>query len=607
MRTLVFRAAWLVATLTVACDDPAPEPLAPEQPPAADAPGAQAATPAEAPREEAEAEAPETRMVRVVRFPEGEDVRLSTFASGPIRRIPIPEDGWGEPGSYATVRPGDDPALAERINAYIRQQATQGDPEYPGKCRIAFAHPRLLSVRCEVMEIYERGGADLTTVTSLVKVTEDGFEALRLEDAFSPTASLDAKARRACARTLRREGRAPAEAERGCRGQATRARALTRRGVRFWVPDYDERGHLQDSLPVLVPFAELDGGVLADHPLGKALAELPGTRVEEVLLPPGLVAPGEVEEGTAFGKEAIAQVAIGEYLALPAAARAELVLAGGDAGYRLARPASSEAPAAVALGEGRAASWTHALVPRVVRTRVETSFRVRPGEMRTLILPPGTLVGVGLGRVHGRESAMGERGTWALTAAAPGVFGYTAGALLEAHEGCEPPTEAFLSAVPGSQRERAEASLVRASLELRRGGRGVPVFAYGAALLRESRRREGRSRVEIFERSGECALGRRLARHDLDGNLYAIRFAKTRPHGGKTLLLLGSYRRMRIHWELFELGGDEPLWSTAHSRGAGVEVRAEVREGEDYFPVVVEDDGEPTVRLAWGEDGVEVL
>ncbi|MEM1350376.1 MAG: hypothetical protein AAGI01_17585, partial [Myxococcota bacterium] len=201
----------------------------------------------------------------------------------------------------------------------------------------------------------------------------------------------------------------------------------------------------------------------------------------------------------------------------------------------------------------------------------------------------------------GRESAMGERGTWALTAAAPGVFGYTAGALLEASDDCEPPAEAFLAAVPESRRERAEASLVRASLELKRGGRSFPVFAYGAALLRESRRRSGKSRVEIHERTEGCGVGRRLARHDLDGNLYAIRFAKTRPHGGQTLLLLGSYRQSRIHWELFELGGDEALWSHDHHRsagmGAGIEVRTEVREGGDYFPVVVEDEGDVAMRV----------
>jgi hypothetical protein len=284
-----------------------------------------------------------------------------------------------------------------------------------------------------------------------------------------------------------------------------------------------------------------------------------------------------------------------------------VVIAGSSYHYRLARPADSEGDLETVrqeLGEsGEIADWSSALVPRVVRTRTEASFRSDPGSDRVLILPEGTILAAAIGRVDRRDSAMGRPGTWALTAAAPGVSGFTAGNLLVPHEGCEPPFAPFIDAMPEGYRETATASVVRALVTLRRNGREQAAIAYGAAGRRNHPRRLGASRIDIHERGDECAPGRRIARHDLEGNLFAMRFTSSHAHGGATLLLAGSYLApTRLRWQLFRLGEDEPLWTTELSRSVDV-LTAETVDGE-YFPVVV--DTPTPVHVAWTDDGVEI-
>ena len=603
MRRLALLLALLLALTLLACSERTPESPAELRPDPAvatteDEPAAQRDDRVEP------APAPVRRRSGIVEVVDLPDVvpPLPTISTR-VARVGVADDSWGEEGTYHMVRIPEDPAIEQRINDYLAHRAG-AQAEYPSTCRLLFAHPKLLTLSCEDIEVYERGGSDVSTDVLTVEVTADAVRTFDLRDVISPTVSFDALMRTSCAAALRRDGVPASEAEEGCRGVTG-----------SWAPGYrlSPRGVAgvaeagRRDVAFTIPFSQLDRGVYADTTLGQVLAALPGASVVEIELPPGTVREGSTASGLVFGDEDSVSVSLGRWMHLPAEARSSMVIAGSSYHYRLARPADAEGDPEVvraALGQpGEPADWPSALVPRVVRTRTEASFRSTPSSDRILILPAGTILAAAIGRVDRRDSAMGRPGTWALTAAAPGVSGFTAGNLLVPHEGCEPPAAPFIDAMQEGFRETAAASVVRALVTLRRGGREQEVIAYGAAGRRNNRRRLGASRVDIYERGEGCAPGRRIARHDLEGNLFAMRFTGTQAHGGATLLLAGTYLNpSRLRWQLFRLGDDEPLWTTEVSRSIDV-LTEETVDGE-YFPVVV--DTPTPVRVAWTGDGVEV-
>lgn len=599
MRHLVL----LLALTSIACSERAPESPAELRPdPAVATTEDEPATQRDDPAEPAPAPVrPRSGTVEVVDLP---DVvpPLPTIRTR-VARVGVADDSWGEEGTYHMVRIPEDPATEQRINDYLAHRAG-AQAEYPSTCRLLFAHPKLLSLSCEDIEVYERGGSESYTTVSTVEVKADAVETFDLRDVMSPTLNFDALMRTACAGAVRRGGATASEAEETCRG-----------AIGAWEPGFrlNPRGveaavHVDgDDVPFTVPFSQLDRGVYADTTLGQVLAALPGASIVEIELPPGTVRQGATASGLAFGEADRVAVSLGRWMQLPSEVRSSVVIAGGSFHYRLARPADAVAEieaVRAAIGEpGEVADWPSALVPRVVRTRTEASFRSDPSSDRILILPEGTILAAAIGRVDRRDSAMGRPGTWALTAAAPGVSGFTAGNLLVPHDGCEPPAAPFIDAMQEGFRETAAASVVRALVTLRRGGREQEVIAYGAAGRRNNPRRLGASRIDIYERGDECAPGRRIARHDLEGNLFAMRFTSTHAHGGATLLLAGTYLNpSRLRWQLFRIGDDEPLWTTEVSRSVDV-LTEETVDGE-YFPLVV--DTPTPVRVAWTGDGVEV-
>lgn len=641
--------ALTVLTLALACSgssDPVevtPEPPAPAPtaPPAADEP-----TNAETPRAEdspvAEAapvpEPPREGVVQVVDLPD-EVPALPSFETR-RRMARIPEDGWGEDGFYPIIttpttsggaaegaesdESGADPAAEEsgateasrvatidaglrtQINAKMRRLA-MANPEYPARCYSSLMAPELLSLRCERMEVYERGGAELYTDIRNFAITEEGLQEFETIDVVIPTANLLAEARRACASRLRREGEAESVDE-ACREPLAYPNGGLRIGPHGLIGKayYGAWGE-GTAVAYSIPWSRLDRAIYADTALGRMLANVPGASVAEVELPPGTVRAGETVKGTAFAStSAPAREALGKWLQLPANARTGVVLAstGGSHGsFRIAVPeGETELLANVrsALGEeGEAWSWGTQLTPSVVHTRVESNFRNRPGADRRLVIPPGTILGVALGRYGHHESAIGARGSWAITATAPGVSGFTAGALLEPHEGCEPDPAPFLEALPEGQRATAARTMIRSLVTLRQGAERREAIAFGAGRRSSNRRRTGLSRIEILERGAECAPGRLLGRHDLEGDLFAMRFVNTTAHGGKSLLLAGLYApRQRMRWELYELGGEEPLWRF-EARSIHDDVRTEVRIDDEYTLVAIERNDEVIHTVRW--------
>lgn len=608
--------AVLCVLLLLGCGGESEPAEAPPQPSGATEPEAPEVEPEVEPDAEVEVVAPEPepsatgpQEVQVVALPAEGRIRLSGFGSrqAEVDRLSYdadPDEGdWASKARVPRVR-GDHDAL----NAFIVSVAQAALPSYLNEvgCSPGLLRDDVVSMICGGGEYQTRGEA--TIVETVVTREPQGSGAnLPVAAMVLPTFDWATRLRATCRAELEAGDGYTCDEYQGWGSHLS----LGRRGIIAWV----EHQYYQPRDESLVPFRELDRQILADSLLGRLLlAEVEGTSTVTVTLP-AHVSVGQPVEGQAVSDVLSVHSALARWLLLPEGSRGSVVVAGAGRERRLVvAPGAGDAAAIAALlgTEPVPHQWQHAGVPFVARAKTDLVLRSSPGGQQRYSMPEGTF-GVALLQ---EGSATGRRGTWARFSTSSGFGGWAAGNLLEPHEGCLPDASTFLSEVPERRRGTAEATLLRAFVDVRRGSR-IPAVAFLAATRgRTQARGPGASRLAIYRRGDGCAVGSRLMRLDVPGLIEGLRVVTTRPHGGKTLVIVDVLTpERRALTMVHRLGEDESIWEGA--RVYPRELSFAVRDSGDYFPIVVSAHGgpgaEPEVleRYRWddevGEGGGLVL
>jgi hypothetical protein len=582
--------------LAFACGAP-PAPLPPATPPtvlrAEPAPPPPEAEPA------TEEVADTTRRVRVIVVPAG-DVTLPPAI--PSRPEPYPDaygpENTSEPGTWPRMEPAD-PALAWLTDAvraetdgFVEELRCGGDCADPvaAGCSVASATPQMVSLECQGSAVPGRGAPQRTARARNYEIRERGLERFEVRDALLPSGPLDTLIRASCLRQVNARMQARTDAfsltarEVCAVAPDDAALAVHRRGVHAVYRcdhDYSQGGTICQTE---IAFRELDRQILADSPLGRALAQLEGVTSEEVPLPAGVTIAGEAHSGFAVTAEAPLEQTLARWAALVPAQRAGLTIAadGDDTSLVTEQEAVAIERAAALGGEARAITWRDTLVPFTGRTR--TSLVIRDGYDVHMVVPAGTLVTAVRGRIAGRESRIGERNTWVYLLTSPRVSGWGAGNLVEEHEGCIPSPERFLAEVPSTNRSRAAWSLITMMIEIP-GRDAQSAVAFAAVLRGPTPRRPARVRVAIYARDASCGVGRRLHRSDLDHRFFGLLMTSTVAVRGHAIVAIATAESYDAEWRLFRLGSTEPMFTTMQP--ARAEIVVGLREGDAHFPFAV--------------------
>lgn len=585
-----------LALILSACgeDEPAPivEPEAPEAPEAPDEPEGEA----EAEAEPAEDE--DSTTVRVLAFAEGADLRLAELET---RQTSLPggrNDEYYRPNSVPHVTHPDaawlDDALEQTAVAfYTRVGEGALEDVFNGACTPALAHARIVSLECQGWVLDERGNSNPTYEGQSFVVGDGALEAFDVRDALLPDAGIDEAVRNACRRQL--GGNDDRIARDNCL-YAPNTLALAIGRDRLWATWLEDSygGELISLGRAPIPFASLDRKILANTPLGEALQALEGVSVVEVPRPEGGLA-NAARGGVRVGEPAYRREVLAQWRTLPAELREGVRLS--SVNPRESVMVFEDRALADRVAQALSATvedheWRGVSAPFV--GRVKTPLRLRSSY--GYIMPEGAIVVGTEGTVAGRESAYGRRGTMLYASPTPETAGWVAGNLVEAHEGCVPSADTFVNAMPEDRRERARSTLLTTLVELRRGGQRREAVAFTAMTAPANRRNHGSFRVEVHELGEDCALGRRVARHDHEGSPMGQYFPTVNPHGGDQLIALISNRGAWLH----VLGEAEPLWSSEHGR-LEVPAAGETYRGE-YVPLVVDRNGRrTTIRIVDGE------
>lgn len=496
--------------LAVACADPVP----PTPPPAS----SQAPTGAPDERRELSAEAPdehgapaeEPRATVQVASIGAEDVSYPAVSRGrTIRLASTLESGVREVGgrpvpTVAHPDPRVRAALDGRLEAL------------PGPCRVELALERLVSLACAGAE---PGG--IASVGVLLAIAEDGSVALL------PGLSLFHEGVDT-AQLLRRLQYDPA----GAVGPFV----VTETGIEL---RFDERHVARFSWRVTAPLLR------PDTALGEALA---AERVP--LAPVGVPFPPEPPSTTAFWADD-ASFLLHAWWHLPDALRAQA---------RLARPGAPQRQAALLFPPRmapervvttRAAPHPAYLVDpmaaiAVARTTEPVELRWRIGDPTDVFFrrPAGTIVPAVRGLIDGTDSELGPR-EWTFVGAG-GSAGWVPGHSLEVV-----PAECARLA-PGSSAEQVEERGLFQS-----AGARYAWFGHGGALSGSPRT------LAIHERNG-CDVGAlvRRVRFQHDDVLQELHFVGTRPHGGRTLVVMRFDARRGSRVVVVDLASEDPVLTT---------------------------------------------
>jgi hypothetical protein len=547
-----------------------------------------------------------TRRVRVVVVPA--NVRLPQI---PSRDVPYPDsygfDGSYEPGSWPRLEPTD-PSLAwltdavkAKTDEYIAGLDCEdcSDP-YEAGCFVSVATPEVISLDCTGHMMTDRGGGQEHDTSRAYAVDDGRLVFFQLRDALLPGESFDRLAITHCVRSVaaaqRREGYREASPQELCQ-HADPILSITERGIRMRFACRGDNYSSSHDCRSDVAFSELDRKILADSPLGRALARIDGVTTEEVALPPDVILPGEERAGYAITPPARLAETLARWAALSPEHRADLRIAADEADQSslVLENESAAAERARAIGgELRPLAWRRMLAPFVGRTRVMTNVRADIGR---LLVPPGTHLAGVRGIIGGRESAIGARNTWAFTSLAPNVHAWVAGNLIDEGSDCVPSPERFHAEIPAAIRDRASRSTLTMTFDLP-GRTPRPVAAF-VTVLRIPNRTAGRFRVAIYERDASCNVGRRLHRSDLSGYFRGFATSSTHAGGGAPLVVVAAAPPSgRSDWNLYALGGTAPLF-TAQQEGE-VEVVPGLHEGGTYYPFAFRsDDPDRALRVRW--------
>ncbi|MGE0784863.1 MAG: hypothetical protein AB7S26_04170 [Sandaracinaceae bacterium] len=412
-------------------------------------------------------------------------------------------------------------------------------------CDVSLSREDLVSVACLRFDSPDRWVPVARFAARTYAIEGDSLERIAVPRQLAPGTDLGAMFLAECRRRVRQDPTSDAPpVEERCASLLTLGEVhVTERGLRTM--------SVSDRFDVLevgltVPFAELDRRVLADTPLGRALASVEGAAIVEVPLPEGAVPPGETARGQRLTEPSSLAETLESWWRLPVAERVgvlavpaaeplwsgQFVLAIPDAGR-----AGSDPPR-VSL---EPIEWTQALTPFVARARRDVSLRLTPyGSVRG-DLPQGTLMVGARGEIASQTSSSGARNTWLAVALTRGMDGWLAGNLVEPNDGCEPDPTAFLARLGRSEAARARGlvSLGRAVLDVRtpRPTRAALFFATRAPNLRDRHLRVG-----VYALDEACAVGRRMLEVDVEGRYVSVVVTSTMPRGGESLLAVASDR-----------------------------------------------------------------
>jgi hypothetical protein len=575
---LILRPAIILASsLIAACAQPSPQAELRASPPSER--GAQ---------QEAESEVshvaipdeqvPATDTVDVLVFAEGAAPAIESLLRHRMQHFDVadPEElEYGEVGrsSYPAADIADlGDALRGVTETFLREHDV--DPAHPytgaGRCVPAIARPELVSLACEATSIPDRGYPEPYYGGVVVAVEGGAARVSDVRDMLLAGTELDSRIRRRCAPRSRDDELHP------CRRPERAGLSFVTRGLRARMSA--EEG--AEDIVLVLPWSELDGVILAAAPIGRLLRSQAGVSVRAVPRPARA-------EPVGAGLAVSAERPLGELLhlwdGLADDERAAASCAVTRSDYRLTygrlvvftdqRPLGERI--ATALGAAvEPISWTSApLRPWRARSRAPLTLREQPeSRWDHLEMPEGTLAVAVEGSVRGRDSAHGARGTWSFVAVAPGIWGWAAGNLLEAHDACVPSADAFLGAF--FARERAERGLVRSLVTIE----DAAMVLFAAPRTEQRYQRAGRSRVELAPLDAACAIGRPALAVDAPGGLHAAHVvgAGGRRAGaalvlGMRITPVGSYPR-RVRWSVYPLGARAPVAEIEADGDAAVEV-----------------------------------
>jgi len=612
------RIAWLALCLLVACgsDETATPDVDPE-PEADPAPASTEAAPEAEPDGEPEAEGPQPGdTVRVLDLPDEGELAIETLESHPIE-VDVDEQGrysdTYSPNTWTRIEhpvEGVADAVRDASLAVFEGACGSDDDEYciafGGLCAPGLAHERLISLHCRILVQGDRGNPWATLRAPTFVVADGALEGVEVRDMLLPGTDLDTPIREGCQRAVRRRLADADDYERtvlgspreACEGAPRYASiAIEADGLSAtFLRDVESESQTER---VAIPFRALDRAILADSALGQVLAELDGVTTVEVEVPQGAALPGEEVQGFSVdARSAERSELLWRWASLPREQRRDVFLIDGDPERYLASPDEERARALARAFEAETARvrWRAGLRPYLGRARTQLALRTGGFVMH---VPRGTLLTGLEGRVRGRDSARGRRGTRTFIAPHPSFDAWAAGNLVEDHDGCVPSADTFIDAMPEDRRARARRTVMTMLVEIRRQGANRPAVAFAAATSRRTYRRHGTARLDIYELGEDCAVGPRRGRYDVDGHLTSLFLPTTNAHGGEQLVVIGAQQ-----WTVHRLGSGEELYS--HDRDYGTEpLGRETIEGV-YYPFVVDDprDGDDGFRVRYEDDAI---
>jgi len=510
----------LVALLVLvcACSEPAPE-VTPE--PEADEPEAPAP-------DEPEDETTDPPPVRALPDPLPEITSLPVrpggreFEMGGEFRWPViehPDEGVRE-------------ALAGIIDSLVRELSTY---VYAAHCRAGLAHESLVSVSCTV-EYETRGGMGLTDAQLHLAINGGRLHPVSLSDMFEPDFDLDALIEARC--QARRE--VGLRAHPGSTLEHAQFDELCEQTWAFPTPEglaiRATNTFVHHMVPMEVPWAELREHVRADGPLAPVFGAdpVPFPAVDEAdatgwavtsVGPTGALVRRWMEVDPAQAGGLVVEQLGGRLtrLVLPGTdsdtARRIAGLLGGEATPVLLGQTSGRVQR-VGWDEHRIqrdqrhdrpslpVRWVHTTEDLNLHSCATSERHERP----LAILPAGSMVAaVGGGSLR-------RAGAYVRVVTAFGE-GTLASRHLRAHEECV--------VAPGESGRHA------ARVQFREAGASRDAWLVWSRLDRGSR-------VALRERGDDCALGDPILEVDVERPAFDVRLVGTTPHGGHTLLVVGT-------------------------------------------------------------------
>ncbi|MCB9594554.1 MAG: hypothetical protein H6719_17610 [Sandaracinaceae bacterium] len=577
-------------------DESTPPPTAtddetPEDPPAPD-PEATAPTPRppEEPTEQPDVPAPREGFARLFAV-EDEDLLGFAYEEPELEVERITRELSDQDSvSYPAIA-FPDPRIGALVNERIEQLAsTMQAGLSPGRsrearytsCDVRAKSRSFVSVLCEATEADERDGREIELRSLHLAIEDGGVREVALAELFVPGTDLTELARQACLEENDEESREREFCE--DREHYGVELIVESEGIKAiqtgWFDVFGDGG-----VEIELPYTELADSLLATGPLARAL-DRTDIETREVALT-------AEQRGAARPAEAGAL----RWAVTPMAASTDLAAAWGSlsaetrgrvqrAGNYLVAPDEATARA-VATELGATAAQVRipeAAVPALtlVRAAREITLLEQPvrGAEVTRTLPRGTVLVA--------TAPLAEAtARYPQVVAHAGLVGYVDVRSLSASDVCAPDLAPFLESLPEAARPSARTHTLRDALTQGSWGRATYVTSI-----------DGTSHVQLRRVEAGCAVGDALAGFTRAGAITRLDVALTARRGGDSLVITASDEpSVTIH----RFGAPEPVWT--HALAATDTWQTSVRDGEQWYPLVITRAAGDPIRVAWGETG----